>query len=57
MSHNTEESCKVGCKNDMWNMVNFIASTGKSENLHFYVLLLTIAYKVSAKEVQKNYLS
>ena len=34
-----------------------LLALAKSENLHFYVLLLTIAYKVSAKEVQKNYLS
>ena len=44
-------------KNDMRNLVNFNVSTGKSENLHFDVLLLSIAYKVSAKKVQKNYLS
>ena len=34
-----------------------ISSSVKSGNLHFDVLLLSIAYKVSAKEVQKNYLS
>ena len=44
-------------KNDMRNLVNFNLSSGKSENLHFDVLLLSIAYKVSAKKVQKNYLS
>ena len=44
-------------KNDMRNLVNFNLSSGKSENLHFGVLLLSIAYKVSAKKVQKNYLS
>ena len=38
-----------GFKNDMTNLVNFNASSGKSENLHFDVLLLSIAYKVSAK--------
>ena len=43
-------------KNDMRNLVNFNLSSGKSENLHFDVLLLSIAYKVSAKKVQKNYL-
>ena len=36
------------------NLVNFNASSGKSENLHFYVLLLSIAYKVSVKKVQRN---
>ena len=44
-------------KNDMRNLVNFNLSSGKSENLHFDVLLLSIAYKVSAEKVQKNYLS
>ena len=45
-----------GCKNDMRNLVNINGSRDKSENLHFDVLLLSIAYKVSAKKVQKNYL-
>ena len=40
-----------GSKNDMKNLVNFNASSGKSENLHFDVLLLSIAYKVSVKKV------
>ena len=38
-----------GSKNDMRNLVNFNASSGKSANLHFDVLFLPIAYKVSAK--------
>ena len=39
------------------NLVNLNASSGKSENFHFDVLLiLLIAYKVSAKKSQKNYL-
>ena len=46
-----------GSKNDMRNLVNFNMSRGKSENLHFNVLLLSIGYKVSAKKVQKGYLS
>ena len=41
----------------MRNLVNFNVSSGKSENFHFRVLLLLIAYKVSAKKLQKNYLS
>ena len=52
-----EEKLTLGFKNDMRNLVNFNASSGKSENLHFDVLLLSIAYKVSAKKVQKSYLS
>ena len=44
-------------ENDMRNLMNFNASSDKSENLHFdVVLLLSIAYKVSVKKVQKNYL-
>ena len=50
-----EEKLTLGSKNDMRNLVNFNASSGKSENLHFDVLLLSIAYKVSAKNIQKNY--
>ena len=39
-----EEKLGLGFKNDMTNLVNFNASSGKSENLHFDVLLLSIAY-------------
>ena len=39
-----EEELALGFKNDMTNLVNFNASSGKSENLHFDVLLLLIAY-------------
>ena len=42
-----EEKLALGCKNDMTNLVNFNVSSGKSENLHFDVLLLLIAHKVS----------
>ena len=60
MSHDTEEWWKFEenltliSKNDMKNFVNFNASSGKSENLHFDVLLLSLAYKVSAKKVKKS---
>ena len=37
--------------------VNCNVSSGKSENLHFHVLLLSLAYKDSAKKLQKSYLS
>ena len=47
-----EEKLTLGFKNDMRNLVNFNASSGRSENFHFGVLLLSIAYKVSAKKVQ-----
>ena len=43
-----DEKLNLGSKNDMRNLVNFNASSGKSGNLHFDVLLLPIAYKVSA---------
>ena len=38
-----EEKLALGFKNDIMNLVNFNASSGKSENLHFEVLLLSIA--------------
>ena len=49
-----EEKLTLVSKNNIKNLVNFHASSGKSENLHFDVLLLSLAYKVSAKKVQKN---
>ena len=52
-----EEKLTLGPKNDFRNLVNFNASSGKSENFHFVVLLLSIAYKVSAKKVEKSFLS
>ena len=52
-----EEKLTLGYKNNMKNLVNFNASSGKSENLHFDVLLLSIACKVLPKNVQKNDLS
>ena len=41
-------------KSYMRNSVNFNVSIGKSENLQFDVLLLSIAYKVSVKKLQKK---
>ena len=43
-----EEKLTLGSKNDMRNLVNFNVSSGKSRNLHFDVLLLPLAHKVSA---------
>ena len=51
------EKLVLGCKNNMTNLVNFNTSNGKSQNLHFDMLLLSTAYKVSAKKVQKSSLS
>ena len=48
-----EEKLTLGSKNNMRNLVNFNAS---SENLNFDVLLLSIAYKISAQST-KNYFS
>ena len=52
-----EEKLTLGSKNNMRNLVNFNASSGKSENSHFDVLLLSITYKISTKKVQNNYFS
>ena len=43
-----EEKLTLGSKNGMRNLVNFNASSGKSGNLHFDVLLLPIAHEVLA---------
>ena len=51
------EKLVLGCKNNMTNLANFNTSSGKSQNLHFDVLLLPTAYKVSAKKVQNSSLS
>ena len=40
-----QEKLALGFKNDMANLVNFNANSGKSENLYFDVLLLSIAYE------------
>ena len=46
-----------GLKNDIRNLVNFHASSHKSENLHFDGLVLSKAYKVLDEKVQKSYVS
>ena len=46
-----------GLKNDIRNLVNFHASSQKSENLHFYWLLLLKTYKVLDEKVPKSYVS
>ena len=43
-----EEKLTLDSKIDVRNLVNFNVSSGKSRNLHFDVLLISIAYKVSA---------
>ena len=37
-----KEKLSLGCKSDMMNLANFNKSSGKSENLHFDVLLFQI---------------
>ena len=41
-----EENMTLVSKNDMRNLVNFNASSGKPENLHFDMLLLSKVYYV-----------
>ena len=41
-----EEKLTLGSKNDMRNLVSLNASSGKFENLHFDVLLLSKVYYV-----------
>ena len=50
---------KLTCdlKKDIRNLVNFHASSQKSENLHFDGLLLSKAYKVLDEKVNKSYVS
>ena len=52
-----EEKPIFGSKNNLRNLVNFNASSGKSENLHFDVLLLLKVYYVRTIKVQRKYLS
>ena len=63
MSHDTEEKSDakfeekltLGFNNDMSNLVNFNASSSKSENLHFDVLLLSKVYCVWTKKTRGIY--
>ena len=52
-----EEKLTSGLKNEIRNLVNFHASSRKSENLHFDGLVLFKAFKVLDKKVQKSYVS
>ena len=46
-----------GLKNDIRNLVNFHASSRKSENLHFDWILLSNAFKELDEKIQKSYVS
>ena len=52
-----KEKLTGGLKNDIGNLVNFHASSRKSQNLHFNRLLLSKAYNVLDEKVQKSYVS
>ena len=52
-----KEKLTGGLKNDIRNLVNFHASSRKSQNLHFNRLLLSKAYNVLDEKVQKSYVS
>ena len=49
-----EEKLTLGSKNDVRNLVNFNASCGKSQNLHFDVLLLFEPKKYRGGMCHKN---
>ena len=51
---NFEEKLTFCLKNCMRNLVNFNASSGKSENLHFDRLLLSKVFNVCTKKIQRN---
>ena len=46
-----------GLKNDIKNLVNFHASSRKSENVDFNEFVLSKAYKILDEKVQKSYVS
>ena len=52
-----KEKLTDGLKNDRRNLINFHASSRKSENLHFDGLVLPKPYKVLDGKVQKSYVS
>ena len=55
-----KEKLAGGLKNDIKNLINFHASSRKSENLHFDGLVLSQAYKgyqVLDEKVKKSYVS
>ena len=52
-----DQKLTVGLKNDIRNLINFHASSCKSQNLHFDGLVLSKAFNVLAEKVQKSYVS
>ena len=61
MTLKNDAKCKgkltCGLKNDIRKLVNFHASSLKSENLHFDQILLPKAYKDLDEKIQKSYIS
>ena len=53
----SKEKLIGGLKNDIKNLINFHASSRKSENLQFDGLVLTKAYKFLDEKVQNSYVS
>ena len=52
-----EEEPTCRWKNDMRNLTNFYASTGKLQNLHFDGVLISKVHKVLGKKIQTSYVS
>ena len=52
-----KEEMTGGLKKGIRNLVNFHASSRKSENLHFDGLVMSKAYRVLDEKVQKSYIS
>ena len=50
-----KEKLAGSLKNNIRNLVNFHASSRKSENMHFDWLVLSKAYKDLNKKVKKSY--
>ena len=63
MCHDTVGWCNIQRKIDWWfekwpkQLINFYASSRKSENMDFDRFILSKAYKVSDEKVQKCYVS
>ena len=52
-----KEKLTGGLENYIRNLINFHASSRRSENLHFDGLVLSKAYKVLDEKVHKSYVS
>ena len=52
-----KEKLTSGLKNGIRNLVNFHASSCKSENVHSYGLVLPKANKVLDEKIKKSYVS